>query len=718
MDVSANLPALPGEPGSPGVVVVQTGRLAGTRRHLRRPMTLLGLSHSCDVRIQGEGVAPLHCVLVHDDAGPIVRDLGGGVRVNGELVDTHRLGNGDVIELGEVQLLLELETPPTSENPNADAVLLKRERDAVRVQVAAVAAQQAALTEEEAALDQRATTLDRQETQLAGHLEERQQELDGREAELRDRHTEAQAAREAIDQQAAGVVQKQAEADQQHQQARLERQRLNDLRRRLWKRYQRHWDAREAALKRREADLGGREQQLERQRDAVRAFQERLNGELELGRRKLREEAQEVALAQQRWHEGVEAQRQDHARRQAELDLRASEVANAEAAQAAEQARGQQRLDHLGREAAGLEARVRNLRGQLGAQQGQPMAAAVVPPAMAPALQALAAGPLPERLRELAGMLGDQRLHLAEQWHRLVELLLLYHNEQTDAQRAIEAAGDQLARREREVTLAEQRLQHAREELDRRGNDLAHARYVLEASQARFTLSKADWQARADAADHRLTDREQALATRLDALDVVSARFEGQLSDELTQLQASRARCEEARRQFSQLWQECETLREALAEQERELTAESLAVERLRSELVHTAPNSVKAEGRVEKLRQRELHRLDRETKALVAERDRLFAERASLDAEGKRLGQVEEGMLAWKREWAKQLAAADQQRLDADDDEATRQRELSQLRLQITLQERQLRQLRDEIERLVRALLEDAPEPAAQQAA
>ncbi|MFO0845122.1 MAG: hypothetical protein U0797_22500 [Gemmataceae bacterium] len=68
------------------------------------------------------------------------------------------------------------------------------------------------------------------------------------------------------------------------------------------------------------AEYAVRERQLER-RDRLQALQERVNGELELGRRALREEAEQLALDQQRRHEEPpRPTAQDEARRRAELD--------------------------------------------------------------------------------------------------------------------------------------------------------------------------------------------------------------------------------------------------------------------------------------------------------------------------------------------------------------------------------------------------------------
>src|SRR5262245_14464510 len=168
MDVPAKLPTLPEQPSLLGYLVVRTGRHSGTRRGLQRPLTVVGQALGCDIRLTEDAVAPYHCVVAHEPQGPLLRVLDPSfpTRVNGQVVTSHRLANGDVVEMGSEQFVVELETPPTNEAANADSVLLEREREALRVQAAAVAAQQAALLEEEGQLDQRASLLALQEAQL------------------------------------------------------------------------------------------------------------------------------------------------------------------------------------------------------------------------------------------------------------------------------------------------------------------------------------------------------------------------------------------------------------------------------------------------------------------------------------------------------------------------------------------------------------------------
>src|SRR5437868_12956411 len=103
-------------PGSPlaGELVVQTGRLAGSRRPLGAALTFVGHAASCDVRLNGDGVHALHCLLARGPDGLLLRDLEseGGTFVNGERVSTALLRDGDLLGVGPYQFRLRLPAAP------------------------------------------------------------------------------------------------------------------------------------------------------------------------------------------------------------------------------------------------------------------------------------------------------------------------------------------------------------------------------------------------------------------------------------------------------------------------------------------------------------------------------------------------------------------------------------------------------------------------------
>ena len=86
------------EVSAPAELIVQNGRLKGSSKPLHPPLVLIGRAEGCDIRLNVDGVRPLHCVLVHSPKGLILRDLQGGkgTLVNGEPTATCVLQNGDL----------------------------------------------------------------------------------------------------------------------------------------------------------------------------------------------------------------------------------------------------------------------------------------------------------------------------------------------------------------------------------------------------------------------------------------------------------------------------------------------------------------------------------------------------------------------------------------------------------------------------------------------
>src|SRR4051812_39912789 len=102
MEPGANHPALPGPPSPLGDLIVRNGRMSGARRALTAPFTLIGQAAGCEVRLNVEGVDPLHCVILQGLTGPVLRDLDSttGTRVNGTRITASELHHGDVLDVG------------------------------------------------------------------------------------------------------------------------------------------------------------------------------------------------------------------------------------------------------------------------------------------------------------------------------------------------------------------------------------------------------------------------------------------------------------------------------------------------------------------------------------------------------------------------------------------------------------------------------------------
>ena len=79
---------------------------------------VIGRDRRCDIRLEVPTISRNHAVLTrYDDGSWTISDAGskGGVKVNGDLVDIWALEDGDVMELGGLELMLE----PSTEQQNA-----------------------------------------------------------------------------------------------------------------------------------------------------------------------------------------------------------------------------------------------------------------------------------------------------------------------------------------------------------------------------------------------------------------------------------------------------------------------------------------------------------------------------------------------------------------------------------------------------------------------
>lgn len=367
-----------------GELVIVNGRQSGARRPLSRPLTFLGRSPGCDLRLNVEGVAPYHCLLAMEGDRLTLRDLesGAGTFVNGKRVARTDLRDGDLVVLGPFHFKVKLTPPafrPAQAEPSAapDVVL---PRDAVRVQAAAVAAQHVALAEEEAKLQQRRSALEKQEEQLASHLEDKRRKL----MQLGER---TQAERAALEQERAAFEQRmervtgdltpvQRELLQDQARLQAERKRLVETHRRIYDHWRRRWQAerdkqaeRVQALRAEARLVQEAVAGLEKREQALAARRLRFHALYELGRRHLREAWDRLRQEQHRWKHRRGKERAALKVRERELEAAALRLEKAQQALVKERTTWETRQRVLQEEVEGLDARARNLRVKVFEQQ-------------------------------------------------------------------------------------------------------------------------------------------------------------------------------------------------------------------------------------------------------------------------------------------------------------------------------------------------------------
>lgn len=707
-----------------GELVVQNGRLRGTRRALASALTLFGRDPACEIHLNVDGVNPLHCAIVHGPDAFLLRDLdsAGGTFLNGEAIQESPLQDGDLLTVGPFQFAVHL--PDSEDAPGANAV--QAERDALRIQAAAVAAQQAGLAEEEAQLQQRRRALERQKEQLAVHLDERRRELlELREQSRQDRaalKAETEAARKQNDEVRAALSKEREAVQKELQQAGKERRRFIELRKRLKKRWRKHWQAHEAALQRREQVLRSERTKLERevedlQREGVQLTQAKLrfNGEIELGRRRLQEEWQQLGLAQQQWETCLNQEQAERAVRLGELDRRAAGLTATEETLAERRRVTEQHQLNLRKEAEGLETRICNQRLRLLDLEKQlseviskrPVAESASPPAAVLVSRPRDAD-VPRVLARLAADLTDQRRHLLEQWQCLLEMHEMWEPERSAIVAQFETAARELVLVEQRLASREQALIAGESDLRRRQQALFEVRCALEAWQARLTARETfiDNERVMLLADVRA--REEMAEAQVQRLEQIRQRRLRRRSQEIEELRTARAQHEQMRRDYALLWQECQQRRADLIREHRELAAKTLALEQFRQELLGRTEDSPGADKRLERLRRRNLTRAQSDERNLKRERAILIGETRRLDRRAARLLKREETLVNQHEDWMKQVADWEDRKAAWADLEQHRQQELRHWQLLHEQDERQLLELREEIERIARLLLEE----------
>ncbi|HKI38144.1 MAG TPA: FHA domain-containing protein [Gemmataceae bacterium] len=729
MDATPQASPRPDPPPSAGELVVVNGRLSGARKALGAALTLFGRAEGCDVRLNVEGVHPVHCAVVPGPGGMIVRSLHGAVtRLNGQPIAESPLRDGDMLAVGPFQFRVALSPAPEVTEPpaleserEALRTLLEateREKDALRIQAAAVAAQQAALTEEETRLQQRRVALERQEGQLSAHLEERRRKLVELQNQVREGRmvlrNERAEQEKRVAQTTAELQRARREAQAGQEKLQAGRRQLTELHRRLKRRHGLHWRDAEAGLQKREERLAEERRKLEADRAAQQEARLRFNGEIELGRRKLQDGWDELRRQHKQWEER-------RAREDADLQRRAREVSDNENNLAEQWQYWEDTRQTLEAEAEGLETRVRNLRRKVHEQEAQRRVALLAPPAAAPAEAATA--PLPaqpeldaeerERLTSLEGLaqeLADQRMHLLEQFTRLARAQEEWRAEQLAALAEVEEAARRLQEREGQLEPRQRGLAEAEADLTRRAAELTQVQTQLDAWQGRLTAREAAWDADRERLLAGLHSREEAARQQGEALADLRRRWVQRRKKDIALLRTELQRCGAARRQYAAMWEVCLNHGSSLEQQQRALAERTLALEQYRLEVLGRAPDSAAAEKRLERLRRRcaaptaaARRNLDRERQALDAERKRLQGVAQQLDKQVAALAERETELSRRLAEWELGKAGADAAR-------AQLQAEVAALTAQRAHQEREVHALRDEVERLARLLIDDGP--------
>jgi chromosome segregation ATPase len=646
----------------------------------------------------------------------------------------------------------------------ADQEALQREKDALRIQVAGVAAQQAALTEEEIRLQQRRAALEKQERQLATHLEEQRQRL----LQLRDEAKEARLALQkerAAYEERVGLVtrelnQERHELADGQRQVQTDRQRTLDLRQRLKRRWHRHWAAERTTIRQKEQELhelrtrlGKETERLAEEKASLGHTRQRFHGDEELGRRQLQSDWDNLRREQQQWTARRTQEQIALQERAQALDRRESALTEAQRQLASQRQQWEETRLDLDKEAEGLENRIQNGRRKLQEQEQEALRLQATvcdlqnrretlaeAPSQTVAVSARAACTLPlpisqlafmqadlkrrelevaaarahlhhrfQALERLVGELADQRLQLAEQCARLMDARQRWQEERDAATTELAALGERMQERELALQGREQALANSEGSLRQRHAELTQARLHLEGRQACLTQQRTAWEAERAQLLAVLQPRERLVEQQLAGLVRLRQRWQDQRRRQTDWLRGKYAAWEELRQELAALRVEC-LQRQMELQQERRTAAErALALEQYRQECIGKAANPVAAEKRLEQLRRRWAALAAPVERALAKERQALQTEAEHLEQGHRELEQGIAVLFTQEAELSSRQAEWEARQLRTELEHNKLQQEVKSLQGHREAYEHQMQQLRDEVERLARLLLEEA---------
>jgi pSer/pThr/pTyr-binding forkhead associated (FHA) protein len=755
---------------APGELVLLNGRHVGARRLLGTPTTFIGRSGDCDIRLNVDGVDPIHCLVAVVADGVRLHDLNSihGTSLNGAAVVNAMLHHGDLVNVGPFQFRVELNAAPSS-SAKKDEKSVEDHREAVRIQAAAIAAQQAALDEEETRLAQRRNDLHQQEEQLSARLAEKQREVqlwsDYAKAErdaLREEKINQEKLHAKLEEDLLNAKQ---ELAKEQQDLTLERQRIKNVYNRLRLRWQRQGsgerekfheevlklqanakalDQRQAALLAEEASLkqatlqwGAQRElyarQLQDDRTALKEAQERWRRRrsqeiLVLKGLKRQTEETQIALKRARhllieekwaWDKQLESLQQElhglnnriiHQR--ARVQAQGEEIARFDALLRERQMKDSRSPKDAPETAAGPADQKRPESTQVAILPQETGSAPQTPEAPANDGQRRFDG-----LEHLNGELADQRLHLIEQFGRLAEFQDTWQRLRDQAAVEVETLaqrllvqGQSLEERERQTAAVETVLQQRQQEMDAVRQEIQLCRAHL---KTRMQMVEKDYQEQVLA----VRQKETLLHEQLAELEQLRLRWNQRRQEMIDQLRSKRASLDEQQKETQKRRVALFEKTQQIEEEKRIFAEKAIALEQYRQEILLRAKDPA-AKRRIERLRRRWLTLNSTLIRTAKAEREatkndllQLETQRAEMMKSLNQLTQDESASAKRKTllEEGEAVLKARRAQLEQEFSKLQRQSERSQ--------EKTLR-LQDDIDTLATVVYEEADGPRIEKAA
>jgi hypothetical protein len=310
-------------------------------------------------------------------------------------------------------------------------------------------------------------------------------------------------------------------------------------------------------------------------------------------------------------------------------------------------------------------------------------------------------------LERLSGDLADQRVHLAEQFSRLVQSEQSWRQAHGETIVQWEVLARHLQERERAIVARERSQQHAEDDLRRRREETANTRCQLDAWRARLSMREAAWATERASLLARVQAGEELTKRQLAALDDLREKWKQRRRDQTSESQKAIAQFVEARRLYAGLWEDCLRRGTAMEQEKRKLAEQTLALEQFRLEVIGQAESAATAERQLERLRRRWVALFAEAERSLAREREMLQAEIARVEERSRQIEEQAAYVVARQADQATRQTEWEEHQQLVDDANVRLRKELELLRVERAQQERQLTALRDEVERMAHTLLE-----------
>ncbi|MFO0935455.1 MAG: FHA domain-containing protein [Gemmataceae bacterium] len=512
--------SIQGGPAAVGGLIVRNGKHRGTRVPLKLPVTVIGRGEGCDVRLNAEGIAPLHCVIAITPAGPTLRTWDSeNTLVNQKPTAAAVLQNGDELKVGPCSFRVSWYGDLATAEPELPAV------------------EQG--SGDEWSMKEREAALHEQEIQLSALLEDKQKQVHELLTQLAAGREQFHAEKASIKDQLTVATASRREADQIRKAAEAARQKSHTTYRKLLARLKRQrmdWHREQAEG---ESKLSHAWKQYETARTAHEAERIAFVADAEKTKTRLQDAWHMLEEGQRRLLNDRKAAETIFAEYQQMLDQKYGALDAKEASVAEATARMEARCEGLLSEIAGLERRashanlaVQELEQKRIVLEAEGIEVATNRPNTPARVNLLAEVPLDGRrdrsfdevmnellIREreltsehkaigsakaelvrLSNELTDQRSVLTEQFTKLATAARLWQQAEVATAGELEQLAATVDAREQSVALREHRLLKAEETNRMRERELWSFRVKLEGWQAGLTAHEAQWYSERDRA--------------------------------------------------------------------------------------------------------------------------------------------------------------------------------------------------------------------------